>query len=264
MRMSDEDIDDVLQTNLAGSIRLARRSLKGMIKARSGRIIFVGLGRRPHGLGRPGQLRRGEGRTRRRSPITGPRGRIAGHHRQRGGPGLRRDGHDRRARRRPSRPRFLVAFPSAGMLSRPRLPARSTSWPRRPTSPAQSSPSMADSEWATSGRTDGRKASHGSARGQAHPGHRGADRQVDRLPRRAPGAGGGRDRGPDLLRPRHGPDQAHGRPTAVACRPSSSSTSRTPTTSPPSPVASASTSTASTASCTRSATRRRPPSAATS
>ena len=42
MRMSDEDIDDVLQTNLAGSIRLARRALKGMIKARSGRIVFVG------------------------------------------------------------------------------------------------------------------------------------------------------------------------------------------------------------------------------
>ncbi len=42
MRMSDEDIDVVLQTNLAGSIRLARRALKGMIRARSGSIIFVG------------------------------------------------------------------------------------------------------------------------------------------------------------------------------------------------------------------------------
>lgn len=41
MRMSDEDIDEVLQTNLAGSIRLARRALRGMVKARSGRIVFV-------------------------------------------------------------------------------------------------------------------------------------------------------------------------------------------------------------------------------
>lgn len=41
MRMSDDDIDVVLQTNLAGSIRLARRALRGMIKARYGRIIFV-------------------------------------------------------------------------------------------------------------------------------------------------------------------------------------------------------------------------------
>jgi 3-oxoacyl-[acyl-carrier protein] reductase len=41
MRMSDDDIDVVLQTNLAGSIRLARQVLRGMIKARQGRIIFV-------------------------------------------------------------------------------------------------------------------------------------------------------------------------------------------------------------------------------
>lgn len=42
MRMSDEDIDDVLQTNLAGSIRLARRAMKGMIRAKGGSIVFVG------------------------------------------------------------------------------------------------------------------------------------------------------------------------------------------------------------------------------
>jgi 3-oxoacyl-[acyl-carrier protein] reductase len=41
MRMSDEDIDVILNTNLAGSIRVARRSLRGMIKARRGRIIFM-------------------------------------------------------------------------------------------------------------------------------------------------------------------------------------------------------------------------------
>lgn len=41
MRMSDEDIDDVLATNLAGSIRLSRRALRGMLKARRGRIILI-------------------------------------------------------------------------------------------------------------------------------------------------------------------------------------------------------------------------------
>mgnify|MGYP006270624959 CR=1 FL=1 len=41
MRMTDEDIDDVLGTNLAGSIRLARRSLRGMLKAKKGRIVFI-------------------------------------------------------------------------------------------------------------------------------------------------------------------------------------------------------------------------------
>ncbi len=42
MRMTDEDIDVVLATNLAGSIRLARRAMKGMIRAKGGSIVFVG------------------------------------------------------------------------------------------------------------------------------------------------------------------------------------------------------------------------------
>lgn len=42
MRMSDDDIDAVLQTNLAGSIRLARRAMKGMLRAKTGSIVFVG------------------------------------------------------------------------------------------------------------------------------------------------------------------------------------------------------------------------------
>jgi 3-oxoacyl-[acyl-carrier protein] reductase len=41
MRMSDDDIDAVMQTNLVGVIRCARRSLRGMLKAKKGRIILV-------------------------------------------------------------------------------------------------------------------------------------------------------------------------------------------------------------------------------
>lgn len=41
MRMSDDDIDEVLATNLAGSIRLARGVLRGMVRAKSGRIVFL-------------------------------------------------------------------------------------------------------------------------------------------------------------------------------------------------------------------------------
>ena len=41
MRMSDTDIDEVLSTNLGGSIRLARAGLRGMLKARAGKIIFI-------------------------------------------------------------------------------------------------------------------------------------------------------------------------------------------------------------------------------
>lgn len=54
LRMSDEDWDSVIATNLTGSFRLARRAAKGMMRQRRGRIIFissvVGL------LGSPGQV----------------------------------------------------------------------------------------------------------------------------------------------------------------------------------------------------------------
>jgi len=41
MRMSDTDIDEVINTNLFGAIRVARRATKNMLKARYGRIIFI-------------------------------------------------------------------------------------------------------------------------------------------------------------------------------------------------------------------------------
>jgi len=41
MRMSDEDFDTVIDTNLAGAFRCARRASKAMIKARKGRIVFI-------------------------------------------------------------------------------------------------------------------------------------------------------------------------------------------------------------------------------
>lgn len=42
MRMSDEDIEHVLNTNLFGAIRIARRASKTMLKLRRGRLIFIG------------------------------------------------------------------------------------------------------------------------------------------------------------------------------------------------------------------------------
>ncbi|HET9420921.1 MAG TPA: beta-ketoacyl-ACP reductase [Nocardioides sp.] len=54
LRMSDDDWDSVIETNLTGSFRLAKRASKGMLRLRRGRIIFissvVGL------LGSPGQV----------------------------------------------------------------------------------------------------------------------------------------------------------------------------------------------------------------
>ncbi len=41
MRMSDADFDDVINTNLAGAFRCARRASKGMIRLRRGRIVLI-------------------------------------------------------------------------------------------------------------------------------------------------------------------------------------------------------------------------------
>jgi len=41
LRMTDDDFDSVIDTNLAGSFRVARRAAKGMLRLRRGRIVFV-------------------------------------------------------------------------------------------------------------------------------------------------------------------------------------------------------------------------------
>jgi 3-oxoacyl-[acyl-carrier protein] reductase len=54
MRMSDEDFEDVVDTNLNGVFRVLKRASKSMIKQRFGRILFIGsvVGL----LGSPGQV----------------------------------------------------------------------------------------------------------------------------------------------------------------------------------------------------------------
>ena len=41
MRMSDEEFDDVIATNLAGALKCVRRASKGMIRLRRGRIVLI-------------------------------------------------------------------------------------------------------------------------------------------------------------------------------------------------------------------------------
>jgi 3-oxoacyl-[acyl-carrier protein] reductase len=41
LRMSDEDFEAVLQTNLTGSFRVAKRAAKGMLRLKRGRMIFI-------------------------------------------------------------------------------------------------------------------------------------------------------------------------------------------------------------------------------
>jgi len=54
MRLEDDDMQKIIDTNLMGSLWVARRSVKSMIKNRKGRIIFIGsvVGL----LGSPGQM----------------------------------------------------------------------------------------------------------------------------------------------------------------------------------------------------------------
>lgn len=42
LRMSDDDVATVLETNLAGALRVARRAARKMVRARWGRMIFIG------------------------------------------------------------------------------------------------------------------------------------------------------------------------------------------------------------------------------
>jgi 3-oxoacyl-[acyl-carrier protein] reductase len=41
MRMSDDDFDTVVDTNLGGAFRVVKRASKGMLKARYGRIVLI-------------------------------------------------------------------------------------------------------------------------------------------------------------------------------------------------------------------------------
>jgi 3-oxoacyl-[acyl-carrier protein] reductase len=42
MRMSDSDFEDVINANLTGAFRVARRATKGLLKLKRGRLIFIG------------------------------------------------------------------------------------------------------------------------------------------------------------------------------------------------------------------------------
>ncbi|MDH5279230.1 MAG: SDR family NAD(P)-dependent oxidoreductase, partial [Actinomycetota bacterium] len=41
LRMSEDDFSSVLDTNLTGAFRVARRAAKGMLRLRRGRLIFI-------------------------------------------------------------------------------------------------------------------------------------------------------------------------------------------------------------------------------
>ena len=72
MRMSEDQFSRVVDANLTGAYRVAKRACRSMLRARWGRMIFissvVALRRRR----RSGQLRGQQGRTARHRPVADP------------------------------------------------------------------------------------------------------------------------------------------------------------------------------------------------
>jgi 3-oxoacyl-[acyl-carrier protein] reductase len=54
LRMTDEDFESVIQTNLTGTFRVVKRSVRGMLKSKFGRVVMIGsvVG----SIGSPGQV----------------------------------------------------------------------------------------------------------------------------------------------------------------------------------------------------------------
>lgn len=54
LRMSDEDFENVINTNLSGTFRVVKRSIRGMLKSKFGRVVLIGsvVG----SIGSPGQV----------------------------------------------------------------------------------------------------------------------------------------------------------------------------------------------------------------
>lgn len=54
LRMTDEDFENVIQTNLTGTFRVIKRTVRGMLKSKFGRIVMIGsvVG----SIGSPGQV----------------------------------------------------------------------------------------------------------------------------------------------------------------------------------------------------------------
>ena len=101
LRMTDDQWNRVLRTNLDGAFYAMRRAMPGMVRARWGRMIAMGSVVRAERRRRTGQLRGGQGRARRADPGPGPRARRTRRDLQRCRPWADHHGHDRRPDRCP-------------------------------------------------------------------------------------------------------------------------------------------------------------------
>ena len=185
--MSEDDFDAVLDTNLVGAFRVAKRRIPAHAAGALRPADLHLVGRRPHRFGGAGQLRGVEGRAGRLRPDPGPRARVAGITANVVAPGFvdtaMTAGAARGAPRRDPRPGAARAGTPPRKRWRPWWPSSPATPPD--TSPGRSSRWTADWAWGTerSLRTNDfwRAYAHGTARRQATADHRRADGRLDRL-----------------------------------------------------------------------------------
>lgn len=80
MRMKDEDFDSVIAINLKSTFQLNCAALRPFMKARTGRIINIRLGRGRDGQSGPGQLLRLQSGYDRHEQIAGSGSQLARHY----------------------------------------------------------------------------------------------------------------------------------------------------------------------------------------
>ncbi len=149
LRMKDAEWDAVIDTNLKSVFRLSRAVLRGMMKARAGRIInitsVVGAS------GNPGQVNYAAAKAgiAGMARVARARNRQPQHHRQLRRAGLHRHRHDARAARTGSARALLAQIP-LGRLGQPEDIAAAVLFlasPAAPTSPARRCTSTAACTW---------------------------------------------------------------------------------------------------------------------
>ncbi len=127
--MKQEDWDAVIQTNLASVFRLSKAVLRGMMKARKGRIISIASVVGVTGNPGPGQLRGGQGGHHRLHQVARSRGGLARHYGERHRARIHRHGHDAGAERGAARELERAKCRSADWVNRPTSPPRWHFWP---------------------------------------------------------------------------------------------------------------------------------------